>query len=96
MKKQADDSVIKVFIGSQIKQYREGLGLTQQELAEKVFLTRSAIVNIETGRCGSTLGKLYKIAEVLNIQINNILPSDSWVKDHEGKKVVRKYYLEIE
>ena len=36
-------------IGTQIKKYRNELKLSQEELAEKVFVTRQTISNWETG-----------------------------------------------
>lgn len=40
---------IKLEIGTQIKRYRTELNLSQEELAEKVFVTRQTISNWETG-----------------------------------------------
>ena len=36
-------------VGSQIKKYRGNLGISQEELAEKVFVSRQTVSNWETG-----------------------------------------------
>ena len=36
-------------LSSQIKKYRTELGLSQEELAEKVYVTRQTVSNWETG-----------------------------------------------
>ncbi|HIZ77416.1 MAG TPA: helix-turn-helix domain-containing protein [Firmicutes bacterium] len=36
-------------IGTQIKKYRQDLGLSQEALAEEVFVTRQTISNWENG-----------------------------------------------
>ena len=36
-------------LNSQIKKYRTELGLSQEELAEKVYVTRQTVSNWETG-----------------------------------------------
>ena len=40
---------IKLEIGTQIKKYRNELKFSQEELADKVFVTRQTISNWETG-----------------------------------------------
>ena len=37
-------------LSSQIKKYRTELGLSQEELAEKVYVTRQTVSNWETGK----------------------------------------------
>ena len=36
-------------IGKNIKQLREGKGMTQEALAERLFVTRQTVSNYETG-----------------------------------------------
>lgn len=55
------------------KEIREGKRLTQNELAEKSGVSRSIICGLETGRTKTTTTKtLFKIAEVLNVSINDL------------------------
>lgn len=45
-------SLINQQVGLRIRQLREALGWTQEELAKRVNLTRTSVVNIEAGRQG--------------------------------------------
>ena len=36
-------------VGAQIKKYRSSMGISQEELAEKVYVSRQTVSNWETG-----------------------------------------------
>lgn len=38
-------------IGRQIRKYRQELNMSQEELADHVFVTRQTVSNWENGRC---------------------------------------------
>ena len=40
---------IKLEVGTQIKKYRSNMGISQEELAEKVYVSRQTVSNWETG-----------------------------------------------
>ena len=42
--------MIKLNIGSQIKNYREQLKISQEELADRIFVTRQTISNWENNK----------------------------------------------
>ncbi|MBN2122350.1 helix-turn-helix transcriptional regulator [Candidatus Micrarchaeota archaeon] len=50
---------------TKIAQFRKKLGLTQQELAEKVEVTRQTIISLEQGRYNPSLELAYRITVVL-------------------------------
>ena len=50
---------------TKIRFYREGLGITQGELAEAVSVTRQTINALEQGRYNPSLELAYKITKVL-------------------------------
>lgn len=60
-------------IGKNIKQLREVNKLSQEQLAEKLFVTRQTISNYETGRSRPDVEMLQKIAEVLDTDINTVI-----------------------
>ncbi|BET35996.1 hypothetical protein wScaTNS_12090 [Wolbachia pipientis] len=60
-------------IGKKIKEWRLVREYTQKDLAEKMNTTRHEISNYEQGRVATPLGKLYEIAEVLSINIMDLL-----------------------
>lgn len=58
-----------------IKQFRKRKNLSQQQLADMLFVERSSIANWETGRRLPNAVLLLKIAQCLDIDINILLES---------------------
>lgn len=61
-------------IGEKIKFFRQQKKLSQSELAEKLSLSRTSIVNIEQGRQHPYIHILWEIADIINIPINDLIP----------------------
>lgn len=61
-------------IGSRVKAKREQADLKQDQLAERVGLTRTSISNIENGRQRIQVHTLFMIAEALNVPVETLLP----------------------
>ena len=59
-------------IGKNIKALREWKCLTQDQLAEKLFVTRQTVSNYETGRSRPDIEMLTKIADVLDVDANTV------------------------
>lgn len=62
-------------IGQNIKAARNAIGLTQQQLAEKVGLSRPQIANIEGGKIGMYVNTVYDICIALMVPPSKILPN---------------------
>lgn len=60
-------------IGKNIKMLREERNMTQDEMAEKLFVTRQTVSNYETGRSRPDVEMLTKIAEVLGVDANTVI-----------------------
>ena len=60
-------------IGKNIKYLRTQRKLTQDELAEKLFVTRQTVSNYETGRSRPDVEMLAKIAEILDTDANTVI-----------------------
>lgn len=60
-------------IGKNIRQLRMQKKMTQDALAESLFVTRQTVSNYETGKSRPDIDMLIKIAEVLGTDINSIL-----------------------
>ena len=60
-------------IGKNIRTLRERRGLTQEELAQALFVTRQTISNYETGRSRPDIEMLVKIAQALGADANQVL-----------------------
>lgn len=55
---------------SKLKLARKSAGLKQEELAERIGVTKSFISYIESGRMNPSLNVAFDIAEILNIDID--------------------------
>ena len=60
--------------GDLVKRYRKAAGMTQAELAEKVFKSRPQISNIEAGRGDPTVSGLRKLAGALGVSVKDLVP----------------------
>lgn len=70
-------------IGKRIREGRDTKGWTQQELSDRMELTRSSIANIELGRQKIQVHVLYTFAEVLGLNPLDLLPQPSVIKNKE-------------
>ena len=60
-------------IGKNIKSIRQAKGMTQDAMAEALFVTRQTVSNYENGRSRPDLDMLLQIAEVLETDVNTLL-----------------------
>ena len=60
-------------IGARIRIVRRERGMTQDELADQVGVSRSAVAQWETGRTGQVTGNLSRIAGVLNVNVEYLM-----------------------
>jgi len=66
----------RIKIENKIKQLREQNGYTQQDLAEKVTVSRQTIISLESGRYNPSIILAYKIARVFNLTIEDVFEFD--------------------
>lgn len=72
-----DENGLKTFylqVGANIQKARKRQGLNQDGLAQAVQLTRSSIANIEAGRQRALIHTVVLIAQVLDVEIGELLP----------------------
>ncbi|MBZ0299988.1 MAG: helix-turn-helix domain-containing protein [Anaerolineae bacterium] len=70
----SDDELYKI-IGTNVRKARENAGLSQNELAVAVGLSRTSITNIEAGQQKIQIHTLFKIGEILDITPQSLMPS---------------------
>lgn len=63
-------------IGNQIKKYRNELGLSQEELADKIFVTRQTISNWENEKNYPDIKSLVMLSNLFNISLDNLVKGD--------------------
>lgn len=59
-------------LGENVRQMRLKRGMTQEELAQKIDLTRSQISNIEKGKRATTYERQIKLAAALNCDVGDL------------------------
>ncbi|WP_018755733.1 helix-turn-helix transcriptional regulator [Paenibacillus terrigena] len=59
-----------------IKNLRAAIGLTQEQLSERVGVSRQTIISIENGRYNPSLELAYKIAKVFDLYIEDVFIFD--------------------
>ena len=64
-------------VGRKIRHYREKKKMSQLELAEAIGVTQNTIYLIETAQSEMKLEKLFRIAEVLDVTPNKLLPGEA-------------------
>ena len=60
-------------IGKNIKKFREEKNMTQEQLAEKLFVTRQAVSNWENGKSQPDIDTITKISQELNMSVEEII-----------------------
>lgn len=70
-------------IGTQIKRYRNELKLSQEELADKVFVTRQTISNWETGKNYPDIHSVLLLSSIFNISLDQLIKGDIEVMKKE-------------
>ena len=64
-------------LGENVRRYRNQCGLTQEQLADRIDLTRTSVVNIEQGRQHPPLHLLFQIAKALKVAIQTLIPEEA-------------------
>lgn len=73
-----------------LQELRKNKGITQEELAQNLFVSRTAVSKWESGRGYPNLDSLKEIAKFFNITIDELLSSDEIIniaKENEMRKV---------
>ena len=65
---------INEFVGSRIREIRKNRGLTQKELGEKIGVKHNTISSYEKGTNEPEQEMLFKMADVLDVSINDFFP----------------------
>lgn len=63
-------------LGGQIKRYRTRLGLSQEELADRIFVTRQSVSNWENGRTYPDLQSLLRLSDLFGLSLDELIKGD--------------------
>lgn len=67
-------------LGSLVKSERIKKEMSQEILADQLELTRASIINLEKGRHKPSIYQLILIAELLQVDFNDLIPAESKTK----------------
>lgn len=85
---------------NQLKKYRTNSNITQDELANKLFVTRQAISKWESGESTPDMNNLVKLTDIFNISLdtlvlgkkeNSKIDPEEFTFDPINNKYIRKY-----
>lgn len=63
-------------LGNQIKAHRAALSLSQEELAEKVYVTRQTVSNWETGKSYPDIHSLLLLSALFDVSLDQLIKGD--------------------
>ena len=81
-------------IGKFISEKRKEAGITQSELAEKLYITDRAISKWENGNCMPDVGNIPELCKILNITINDLF-SGEVVNMRDNEKKLEENLMEM-
>lgn len=76
-------------LGKKIRDARKRREFSQTKFAKLIGMSRPSLVNIEKGRQRAPLHILYYIADLLELNLVEILPNKEEVRDFEMKKGIQ-------
>lgn len=79
-------------IGNQIRKYRTNLNLSQDELADKIYVTRQTISNWENNRNYPDIRSLVLLSNVFGVSLDILVKGDlKQMKDEIKKEDIRRF-----
>ena len=84
---------IKKLLGLKIKSLRKERKYSQEYFSELIGINPRQIVRIESGESFPTAENLEKIAQVLNVKVQELFINDCYIPEDEMKKAVLERLL---
>lgn len=73
-------------IGTQIKQRRAAAGLSQEELADRIFVTRQTLSNWENDKTYPDINSLLRLSELFHVSLDELVKGDIQIMEEVIKK----------
>lgn len=73
-------------LSSQIKKYRKELNMSQEELAEKVYVSRQTVSNWENEKNYPDIHSLLLLSDIFNVSLDQLIKGDIEIMKEEIKK----------
>ena len=82
-----DKNIDPVKTGEFIAKLRTNLGLTQEQLGEKLFISRKSVSKWETGRCCPSIDMIKRLSVVLDVSLEELLAGE-FLEEHDQVETV--------
>ena len=73
-------------LNEQIKKYRTEMNLSQEELAEKIYVTRQSVSNWENGKTYPDIHSLLLLGSLFGISLDQLVKGDIEIMKKRSKK----------
>ena len=73
-------------LNEQIKKYRTEMNLSQEELAEKIYVTRQSVSNWENGKTYPDIHSLLLLGSLFGISLDQLVKGDIEIMKKEIKE----------
>jgi transcriptional regulator with XRE-family HTH domain len=70
-------------LGDRVREFRHGMGLSQEQLAYKAGINRTYIASVETGRRNPSLDLIVRLASALEVDAADLVRG---LQDEDGRK----------
>ena len=79
-------------VGERLQQYRKNLGLSQEELGQRLLVSRQTISQWETDQTMPTLDNLMRLKEVLGVSVDALLSDENSSEQEKPKEIPLETY----
>lgn len=79
--------------GEKLRKAREAKGMTQQSLAEKLYVTRQAVSRWECGDRFPDLITTKRISQILNVSVDELISDNEMKSVAERNPIIEKPYI---
>ena len=90
------DMSVKRRVGLRVRAAREAAGMTQEQLSARIGLNRSSVANIELGNQELTVSRLAIVAEVLHLDLADLVGADDLPMPPHDVRIRRVYEVTCE
>ena len=79
-------------LNAQIKKYRTKLSLSQEELAEKIYVTRQTVSNWENGKSYPDIHSLLLLSSLFDVSLDQLIKGDiETMKEIISEQEIKKF-----
>lgn len=79
-------------LGKQIKNYRTNMNLSQEELAEKIYVTRQTISNWENNKSYPDIHSLLLLSSLFHVSLDQLIKGDVQIMKEEINKAAIQHF----